>query len=335
MSRMKGSPRSHIIAGSIFAALISGLSACSTAPQTKAPTYSASVQPAPNTTNESPSAVEQRDSREPQSTEQATSQPTSQASKPKKVAPSPVKSTPVIIKATSASTSTKQPVATAKAEEKPVKRPKPIPVTPMPQKVTKKAPVDSTATNMAPADESNTSSNIALLTPTPTVLDPATPMTEPTSQNIPEVVVKLEQLPITIASHWILDQEAALPAKNCVLRSNSILMEDGQGSTRVYLELTPKQFNIKTKSNIDLGYEGDGLMIDSTPFELESLLNETSLAFTRQYDSLLNALKQGETLKITLGFWPSWPVSQTYSSTIPVNGFAAAYSAWDRCNKLL
>lgn len=339
MSRMKGSPRSHIIAGSLLATLIGGLTACSTTPSTKAPTSTAIIQPTAASIITPSSTENGKDSTVTPSAQVSTRTAANHSNELEKTAPAPEKSTQSKTQATPKPTKPKISNTVAKISEKATKSTSPTPIKPAPQKTTEKNQTDRTlsvtATQKQQPKENVKGPSVALLTPTPTVLEPPKAETSSTTQQTPEVTVKLELLPMTIASNWILDQEAALPAKNCVLRSNTILMEDGQGSTRVYLELTPKQFNIRTKSNIDLGYEGDGLQIDTTPFELESLLNETSLAFTRQYNDLLRALKQGETLKITLGFWPSWPVSQTYSSTVPITGFDVAYSAWNKCNKML
>ena len=61
----------------------------------------------------------------------------------------------------------------------------------------------------------------------------------------------------------------------------------------------------------------------------------TNLTFTRQRNTLLSDMEKGHTLQLTLGFWPTWPVTHTYSVTLPLDNFGSAVHAWETCNQLL
>lgn len=113
-------------------------------------------------------------------------------------------------------------------------------------------------------------------------------------------------------------------------------MDDGQGGTRASLWLTANELTVQTESDIDLSYSGTGISIDSgRHFALESVQRRTNIAFSKQRSALLAAMKSGQTLELTLGFWPTWPVTQTYSARFPLQHFASAYAAWETCNTLL
>lgn len=149
----------------------------------------------------------------------------------------------------------------------------------------------------------------------------------------PETIkVSLDHLPLSIHGQWTVDRNES----RCVLHSTVQKMEDGQGGTNVQLQLSPTEFTFTTQSDIDLSYTGTGIRIDGgTPFALENVERRTNLAFSRQRSALLGAMKTGQSLELSLGFWPTWPVTQTHSTRFPLQHFASAYTAWETCNKLL
>jgi hypothetical protein len=46
-------------------------------------------------------------------------------------------------------------------------------------------------------------------------------------------------------------------------------------------------------------------------------------------------MKTGQQLQLTVGFWPTWPVTRPYAVSIPLTHFATAMKAWETCNQLL
>lgn len=234
----------------------------------------------------------------------------------------------------SAAAATGVPAAAALTPTPTQQPPAPVkPVTPKPSE-----PVPVAAAKTSPASSVGA---VALAAPkatpvTPKVTAPITASTRDTispGTNTPETIkVSLDSLPLSIHGQWTLDRNES----RCVLHSAVQKMEDGQGGTNVQLQLSPTEFTFITQSDIDLSYTGTGVRIDGgTPFALENVERRTNLAFSRQRSALLGAMKTGQQLELSLGFWPTWPVTQTYSTRFPLQHFASAYSAWETCNKLL
>ena len=146
------------------------------------------------------------------------------------------------------------------------------------------------------------------------------------------VAVALDKLPLTIHGEWILDRSETL----CTLKSVPQKMDDGQGGTDVTLSLAPGSLLFHTRSAIDPSYAGTGVTIDGDRrFSLETVEHGTDLRFGRQRQALLAAMQSGRDLQLTLGFWPTWPVTHTYSVDIPLQYFPSALQAWKTCNRLL
>lgn len=136
---------------------------------------------------------------------------------------------------------------------------------------------------------------------------------------------------MSIHGQWTLNRDEA----RCTLQSAVQHMDDGQGGTRVSLWLAQNEMSFLTESDIDLSYTGTGITISDRHFDLETVERRTNPAFSRQRRALLDAMKSGQTLELTLGFWPTWPVTHTYSVSFPLQHFATAYAAWETCNAQL
>lgn len=146
--------------------------------------------------------------------------------------------------------------------------------------------------------------------------------------------VTLEALPLTFGA-WKLDLSRA-DEPFCFLRSATFEMDDGQGKTKVFAELNQQRFYIKTKSNIDKSYADTGIKVDSgLLWPIEKVYRETGIVYEQNLDGLISELKTGTTLYVSLGFWPTWPVTQAYAAEIPLQAFLAAYSGLSQCNRLL
>lgn len=171
--------------------------------------------------------------------------------------------------------------------------------------------------------------------PKPLVATPASadkPVTVASITPPAPVSVSLDNLPLTIGGAWILDRTEA----NCSLASKPVQLDDGQGGTPVTLQITPDSLRITTISDIDTSYEKTGITIDQhTHFDLETVDRRTNLVFTQQKNRLLNVMQNAQQFTLTLGFWPTWPQTQTYSVDIPLQDFASAMTALNTCNRLL
>lgn len=147
----------------------------------------------------------------------------------------------------------------------------------------------------------------------------------------PEYKVELEKLPLSIGEYWTLSRDRSV-SDQCVLSYSAASMSDGQGDTPVQFIVTHDEVLFKTKSNIDTTYAGTGLTVDDqlqTP--IEKLYNDFSIVYKMHYLAVIESLKVGKTALLTLGFWPSWPVTHPYSVSLELGEFAAAQQALMTC----
>ena len=153
---------------------------------------------------------------------------------------------------------------------------------------------------------------------------------EPAAEIPATILFTLDQLPLTIADTWILagDQDA------CSLQTVPVTMDDGAGETTVSLKLSKTEWLVDTKSDIDPSYSGTGLFFSNgVHIPLESIVKATKISISKQKQQLTDALKHSESVRVALGFWPTWPVSETQSKTISVAHFQQALNAWETCNQ--
>lgn len=264
----------------------------------------------------------------------------------------PEKARPVLaIPATTApATATAAPAVPTTPKPTPTATPKPVVMpTPTPAKPASVAATPATRAPAlkpaAPVQSANakppaTSPNPVPVTTAPAASKPSpetsvamiTPPTVAPAPVIETLKVTLDNMPLNIRGEWILDRTET----QCLLTTAPLKMEDGQGGTPVTLQIAPGSFTILTRSDIDLSYTGTGLFIDDKrPFSLETVERRTNLSFSKQRQAILDSMRSGRELKLTLGFWPTWPVTHTYSLSIPLTHFATAINAWDTCNQLL
>jgi len=150
----------------------------------------------------------------------------------------------------------------------------------------------------------------------------------------PKYKVDLAKLPLLIGTHWTLSRDADTD-EQCALSYRKVVMNDGQGETPVFVIITQDKVLFKTKSNIDVTYKQTGLTIDDLPqLPIEKLYNDFSISYKLQYQALVDRMKVGEQAVLTLGFWPSWPVTQTYSIKLALGEFSAAQQALMTCVEL-
>lgn len=199
-----------------------------------------------------------------------------------------------------------------------------------------------------PVDPTTNHSDQTTKPATPTTKPPAsTPDVQPTAADeegvsgeplpAPEIgeldiEVTLDSLPITIRDQWVLSSAG----DTCSLTTLPIRFDDGQGMSKLQLVLTTQHWLIKTQSDIDLSYTGTGLMVDDGQhFPLDQLVRQSDLMFTKEYAAITQAFTTGNSLRITLGFWPTWPITETKMITVPLQHFATAQRAWKQCLSLI
>ena len=151
---------------------------------------------------------------------------------------------------------------------------------------------------------------------------------------LPTETVKftLDQLPITIGENWVLKTDLS----TCSLQTQTQSLDDGAGLTPITLILSKSSWLLKTKSDIDLSYSNTGIKLDNgAHFDLEKLTKETNIEFTSQRQAMVDALGQANIATLSVGFWPTWPVTAPKTLDIPVAQFNQAYQAWQNCNQML
>ena len=199
------------------------------------------------------------------------------------------------------------------------KAPSKAPPQPAPVRVPKTEPVPKPSAQPSPA--------------------PATRTPEPSKDAVEAVpVVELEKLPLKVNPNWTLDSGPDPVSKRdrCFLRSTTQRIDDGQGGSDISLIVTPDSLRFATRSNIDLTYKDTGLQVDSKPvFPLQGLFGETDALFDKRVNEIKQQMLGGSDVTITLGFWPTWPVTQTYSARFAISGYATANAALAACDKLM
>lgn len=141
-------------------------------------------------------------------------------------------------------------------------------------------------------------------------------------------------------SSAVLAQEVLLPVwsaqtandgstlPGCALMTPKIQLEDGQGQTTLWLELTSNQLTVKTKSAIDTEFKDIGLKVDDQPFHpFDELSGKNDVVFNKDVDSLIKAFIHGQKVYITLRFWPTWPTTGVKTAEFSLIGFTKAYEA--------
>jgi hypothetical protein len=144
----------------------------------------------------------------------------------------------------------------------------------------------------------------------------------------------IEHLPMTLAGGWRLDRrrDRVDGKERCLLYSPKQPLFDGYDLSAVQLEISSQYVTVRADSNIDTSYPNTGLQVDArgrVPFE-STLVNERTV-YTSKPVQL--AMAQGSTLKVGLGFWPTWPVTRTQYATFDLDGFGSAYRALQACTQ--
>jgi hypothetical protein len=225
-----------------------------------------------------------------------------------------------------------QPPETALPSNKPASEPTAAqkPVTLHPAKTKVKAEPKAASPMVIPEVKGQKPIPEPVKTPLPVVTEQPSPA--PVAPAVESIPVAVDKMPIKIHDQWVVDRNES----HCILKSIPVQMDDGQGGTRVTFWLTPGLLQFKTNSDIDLSYQGTGIQVDGgRSFVLESVEHRTNPQIIKQRQALLDSMQNGRSLRLTLGFWPTWPVTHTYEVTIPLTSFGTAFKTWETCNQLL
>lgn len=142
----------------------------------------------------------------------------------------------------------------------------------------------------------------------------------------------IEHLPRTLPGGWVLDirPDPLSKQQRCLLYSPKAPIHDGYDDSSIQLQVTNDAVVIKSDSNLDSSYPDQGLQVDQgalVPFATTPLSERVT--YTEKPIQL--AMASGSKLQVSLGFWPTWPMTQTQSTVVDLAGFHGAYAALKAC----
>ncbi|WLQ12955.1 hypothetical protein O5O45_24820 [Hahella aquimaris] len=118
----------------------------------------------------------------------------------------------------------------------------------------------------------------------------------------------------------------------CRLRSERHPIFDGYENSSVWIEVLAKEVNVYTRSNVDLTYPGVGLQLaEQTVLDFSEVFKETNARIKGDHT---RALQNANKLTVKLGFWPSWPQTQTQQAVIPATVLKQAIPVFLNCKNL-
>ena len=138
-------------------------------------------------------------------------------------------------------------------------------------------------------------------------------------------------LAVEEAENWQRPTVAETESKTldpCLLLSPKIVIDDGQGETRIWLEMTNKMLVLKTKSDIDTAFNDIGLQIDDKDFiPLDRINNDVDILFEKSIAEIIQQFIHGQNVKLQLRFWPTWPSKGIQTAEFSLLGFTKAYKS--------
>lgn len=151
--------------------------------------------------------------------------------------------------------------------------------------------------------------------------------------NIELPAFSLESLPLNL-NNWVVDKPP-YSENRCTLKSKPVSIKDGAGGTTVTVVVDESRVTILTKSDIDLSYDNTGVVIGSDTFGYDAINKDTNAYIENNVHRLIDKMKANDSAEIVLGFWPTWPQTNTYTANLDISKAALALKALDHCNTLL
>lgn len=144
--------------------------------------------------------------------------------------------------------------------------------------------------------------------------------------------------PQTAAPAWHIERGSDPHAGDgtCLLVSRPMTMADGYGPASVQLIFGARALRVVTDSNIDSSYPDQGLVIDDGPLigpDAPFPLDARSALFEQRVEDITEQFRRGYVARLHLGFWPTWPVTQTQTLDISLTGFSRAHDDLLSCRE--
>jgi hypothetical protein len=137
--------------------------------------------------------------------------------------------------------------------------------------------------------------------------------------------------PLTARAEWSVS-DAAPGNKGCVLETEEISIFDGYQDTWVRLRVNGRELRVKTDSNIDLGFDDVGLVVDGKDFiPADAVADEKDVLFGSGIETVIDQFIRGREVTVYLRFWPSYPATERYAARFSLMGFTRAYNDYQEC----
>ncbi len=189
--------------------------------------------------------------------------------------------------------------------------------------VKKSKPVTKTRTKAKPSQPASTT---------------VTPRKAPAFTRVDIMHLDLESLPLSFGTQWSLDRRLNPVTKKtqCILTSETVNIPDGYATTDVQVLLTFDSIYVSADSNIDLKYPGTGIRIgEDTLHPFDRLFKETTAIVSGDdVPALYARMASSPGMVVSLGFWPTWPITETRSVSYTLADFQTAILALRACNRM-
>lgn len=145
----------------------------------------------------------------------------------------------------------------------------------------------------------------------------------------------VKMLPISYGD-WVLDVKNmhSPDKKQCVAVNSVSVIDDGHSGSSIVVEVTSSAIRIYTESIVDVSYLDMGIAVDKFDrVDIDSTFSDTNVVFNFHVDQLIAQMRKGDKAVLTLGFWPSWPMTHTYSTDISLSGFSKVINKLNTCEE--
>lgn len=118
----------------------------------------------------------------------------------------------------------------------------------------------------------------------------------------------------------------------CTLVSASVTMPDGYQDTRVRLNINDQRLLVITQSNVDSGFGDIDLQVDGKAgIPADNVVDEQNVMFTTGIATIIGQFRKGNSARVHLRFWPSYPATQRYPAVFSLRGFTRAWNEFLEC----
>jgi len=156
--------------------------------------------------------------------------------------------------------------------------------------------------------------------------------------NIRSILFVLCYLPsLAIADdtlNWqlVLGEDPLTNRTSCLMISATRNIDDGQGRTPVSIIYNGRAFIATTESNIDLSYASLGLQVDNKKRHgIDRIFKRKNVVFEQHSAQIVDEFIAGLNGRLRLGFWPTWPKTQSFVADFDLRGFTRIYNEFRKC----